>query len=249
MQPKYAHDKSNIIKITEEAKRKSRQRLIGSVVLLFFALVLLLNVTSQIKPVSINPKAVEIAGIDNSNKINTQVNLTPNQAESTADNDSINADLSAQQNLMINSADAIAIESKSINQAESATNQAVAPIKAIPNDTAAKPNQAKAKQAIDPIALLDGLVEYNETPITTNDSANQAKLKNRYIQFAALKSSDKAYAIKQQLHEQGINASIATINTPNGLLYRLRAGPFPIDKANDILNELKTKGFSGIVTK
>ena len=60
MQPKYTHNKSSIIKITEDAKRKSRQRLIGSIVLLFFALVVLLNVTAKVKPILINPEVIEI---------------------------------------------------------------------------------------------------------------------------------------------------------------------------------------------
>ena len=60
MQPKYTHNKSNIIKITEDAKRKSRHRLIGSIVLLFFALIVLLNVTAKVKPIPINPDVVEI---------------------------------------------------------------------------------------------------------------------------------------------------------------------------------------------
>lgn len=61
MQPKYTHNsKSNIIKATEEAKRKSRQRLIGSIILLFFALLVLLHVTAKVKPIPINPDVVEI---------------------------------------------------------------------------------------------------------------------------------------------------------------------------------------------
>ncbi len=41
---------SQIIKQTLQAKKKSRQRLIGSIFLLFIALIILLSITSKIKP-------------------------------------------------------------------------------------------------------------------------------------------------------------------------------------------------------
>ncbi|MCE3268906.1 MAG: hypothetical protein K0R49_1158, partial [Burkholderiales bacterium] len=47
---------SNLIKQTESAKKKARRRLIGSIFLLFTALIILLNVTKKVKPIPVNPK-------------------------------------------------------------------------------------------------------------------------------------------------------------------------------------------------
>ncbi|MCC2645312.1 MAG: hypothetical protein K0R94_1090, partial [Burkholderiales bacterium] len=51
---------SNLIKQTESAKKKARRRLIGSIFLLFTALIILLNVTKKVKPIPVNPKVIEI---------------------------------------------------------------------------------------------------------------------------------------------------------------------------------------------
>jgi hypothetical protein len=56
-QPK---NKSHLIRVTEEAKRKSRHRLMGSIFLLLVALVVLLNVTSKVKPIPLKPQNIEI---------------------------------------------------------------------------------------------------------------------------------------------------------------------------------------------
>ena len=90
MQPKYNHNKSNIIKVTEEAKRKSRQRLIGSIILLFFALVILLNVTAKVKPIPINPEVVEIkstaSGVINASAATVQTKSSSSQVYYAATN-------------------------------------------------------------------------------------------------------------------------------------------------------------------
>ncbi len=48
------------IKLKQEALKKSRQRLLGSVLILLVVLALLLYVTSRVKPIPINPDVVEI---------------------------------------------------------------------------------------------------------------------------------------------------------------------------------------------
>ncbi len=52
---------SNLIKQTEQAKKKARRKLIGSIFMLFTALIILLNVTTKEKPIPINPKIIEIS--------------------------------------------------------------------------------------------------------------------------------------------------------------------------------------------
>lgn len=71
-------NKSHLIKATQEAKRKSRHRLMGSIFLLLVALVVLLNVTSKIKQVNITPDKIEIK--------NTQAIEHPSSSVAVANN-------------------------------------------------------------------------------------------------------------------------------------------------------------------
>ncbi len=85
MQHNFQHkNKSHLIKATQDAKRKSRHRLMGSIFLLLVALVVLLNVTSKIKQVNVTPDKVEIK--------NTQVVKAtehPSTSATTSDNQAL----------------------------------------------------------------------------------------------------------------------------------------------------------------
>lgn len=52
---------SNLIKQSESAKKKARRRLIGSIFMLLTALIILLNVTTKVKPIPVDPKVIEIS--------------------------------------------------------------------------------------------------------------------------------------------------------------------------------------------
>lgn len=51
---------SNRIKQSESAKKRARRRLIGSIFMLFTALIILLNVTTKVKLIPVKPKVIEI---------------------------------------------------------------------------------------------------------------------------------------------------------------------------------------------
>ncbi|AUR51362.1 SPOR domain-containing protein [Aquella oligotrophica] len=260
MQPKYTHNKSNIIKITEEAKRKSRQRLIGSIILLGIALFVLLNVTAKVKPIAINPDVVEIK-----NKAASGTNSTTLMVKNNASANVSNASAPASMQTQNESIDQIAAIAAStpVNSKKSASqgagykagvvnrnnndtteNQdtAVAPATVKkPSSTPAK--KPKPKQS-NPEDILNGLVDNS-----TSKKMNQPQgLGKSYIQFAALKNQNKADQLQQVLASKGINASVQEIETDNGTLYRLRAGPFSREDAVQKLQQITGQGYSGIVT-
>jgi cell division septation protein DedD len=69
-----------------------------------------------------------------------------------------------------------------------------------------------------------------------------------YIQFAALSSEENANQLKQKLASIGVSATIKQIHTQKGTLYRLRAGPFSKETAENKLHQVKSNGLSGIIT-
>src|SRR6185437_3902908 len=69
---------SNLIKQSELAKKKARRRLIGSIFLLFTALIILLNVTAKVKPIPVTPKVIEIGNASAAIKASAPTKQLPN---------------------------------------------------------------------------------------------------------------------------------------------------------------------------
>ena len=247
MQPKYTHNSSNVIKATEEAKRKSRHRLIGSIALLFIALVALLNVTSKVKPIAINPNVVEIK---QDSKLSASSVIAKTALESGI------------------------VDASTPTVAQSESTSGVVQVKAtralplqgdISQPALIEPTETKApiieKPKIKKIIKIDPSDILNDTPTANINNVAAAvaepaieKIKttstkgNSYIQFAALSTPEKAQNLQSILASHGINASVQPIQTQKGTLYRLRAGPFNRNTAEQQLNKISAQGYSGIIT-
>lgn len=271
MQPKYTHNKSNIIKITEDAKRKSRHRLIGSIVLLFFALVVLLNVTAKVKPIPINPEVVEIKNdasatlAANANHNASAPLIASNTSapiasaaiaaikpvESTPNTNVIAAPANSGNGFK---AGVVSTENKHSLPLQGTISQTPQTTKSV--DLAPEKPKAKVKKAaVNPADILDAVGDSPSSDDTSaapapkaKNSATSSTGKSSYIQFAALSSEDKAQALQQTLAAHGINATIKPIQTAKGTLYRLRAGPFDRSSAEQKLQSISGEGYSGIVT-
>lgn len=256
MQPKYTHNPSNIIKATEEAKRKSRHRLIGSIALLFVALIALLNVTAKVKPIAINPNVVEIKNSAASAPIAASSPIAASAPVAT-----------------IASAPVKAVESTTANPAQilNQTTPVTNPVQVKRNTqplqgtisqtptqdqsvevAPAKPKAKPKPQKINPADILNDTDNIDSSlsaaapatkAVTATTSGGKA-----YIQFAALSSETKAQNLQQALVAHGVNATVTPIQTAKGTLYRLRAGPFSRSDAQAKLQNLNAAGYSGIVT-
>ncbi len=256
-QPKYTHNKSNLIKLTEEAKRKSRRRLIGSIFLLFIALLILLNITAKVKPIPINPEIVEIKNSKviesiSKNSASSALSATNTRPESASSVRGAMPEESAHASLSPSSTTASAPLAAEINQQIQAESHTPPETPETPERLSKakqnKPAKSSAKKTIheaapelNPADILDG-VENSHTAAKANLN------KSSYLQFAALSSKTKAYDLQQALNEHGINASVQEITTQHGTLYRLRAGPFSRDTAQQKLQQMSNAGYNGIVT-
>jgi cell division septation protein DedD len=226
-QPK---NKSHLIRVTEEAKRKSRHRLMGSIFLLLVALVVLLNVTSKVKPIPLKPQNIEIKNTNQqvSNAIHAlQESLPVN----------VSGNLKAQE--------ASQILSTSISDKHLSSNT-------ISNSDNIKPNtlgttfkaQVISKNIQDNGTSISKDISTNKTtqfiPRIVEESYQQqtpedilngtvasSNHSNHYfIQLIASNNKAKLIKLQQDLTKEGILTFIQPIQTTNGAIYRLRMGPF-----------------------
>lgn len=256
MQPKYTHNPSNIIKATEEAKRKSRHRLIGSIALLFVALIALLNVTAKVKPIAINPNVVEIK-----NSAASAPLAASSPIAASAPVAAVNA------SAPVKAIESAANPAQILNQTAPVTNPVqvkrnTQPLQGTISQTPtqdqsvevapAKPKAKPKPQKINPADILNDTDNIDNSltaaapaakSVTATTSGGKA-----YIQFAALSSEAKAQSLQQALVSHGVNATVTPIQTAKGTLYRLRAGPFSRSEAQAKLQNLSAAGYSGMVT-
>lgn len=268
MQPKYnPNNKSNnLIQRNQEQKRKSRHRLIGSVILLCVALAVLMNVTANVKPIAISPSVIEIK-----NTASVPTAAIANSSAPIANNNASQPIAAAPES--IQSIEQIAAESpvaptgngfraavvtktnKSGTIQVKPTTQptptkVVAQVSTENKDNTAVVVKPVTKPKINPAAILDDVGDTSTAPITTIDTPKKkpATSGKAYIQFAALSSQEKASQLQQELANHGVHATVQTIQTEKGTLYRLRAGPFSREDAQSKLQQVSSSGYSGIVT-
>lgn len=263
MQPKYnPNNKSNnLIQRNQELKRKSRHRLIGSIVLLFIALAILMNVTSNVKPIAISPNVIEIKNTaasaplaanpsDSSAPIATNASQ-PVVGESQQTSEPIVAESPVAATTGTGFRAAVVTKTNKNGTVQVKAPEPPAAVKeTAPKETTTAVVKPVAKPKINPAAILDDVGDTSNEPITTIDTSKKKTTTGgkAYIQFAALSSQDKASQLQQELASHGVHATVQTIQTEKGTLYRLRAGPFSREDAQSKLQQISASGYSGIVT-
>ncbi|WP_434778970.1 SPOR domain-containing protein [Neisseria sp. Ec49-e6-T10] len=103
----------------------------------------------------------------------------------------------------------------------------------------------KVNSKPDPKDILEGRVTFKENSTTAANSAHTGKV---VIQVAALSDSAQAAQMKSKLADIGISANISKANTSKGEINRVRVGPFSNrEEAEKTLNRLKASGMNGII--
>lgn len=274
MRPNFNHNQqknSQQIQMHIAQKAKSRNRVIGSVVILLCTLAILLNVTSNVKQINISPSVVEIKttaiasevissapiAVINQNSIDIIINeVTDDGANSRHDTQQTESNEGFKAGVIsktTKSNDVIATENNnqtvtSINKTAEVHNDK--PVKTVANTNNKQPTKlaTTTKKPSNPEDILDGIADgLSPKPQKTAKPTSNSGGKS-YIQFAALSSEVNANKLKQELISQGVNASIKQIETPKGVLYRLRAGPFSSEEAQSKLQQIKANGYSGMIT-
>ena len=252
---------SQIIKQTLEAKKKSRQRLIGSIFLLFIALIVLLKITSNVKldnskiNIAMNNYSAEsnpiiIVGQNESNTI-LSIESTINNTESSTLVPQRFALLSVHESQT--NTNTIVIS----DHTPESTNKALVPAykahivsrngnKVQPSVTTNKPTQTpESKIKHDPLDILNDAIATKTTQNKPSANTNN----QIYIQLAAASHKNNVISLQNSLNSKGTHTFIQEISTPKGTMYRLRVGPFANrSDAEHKLTDLKNQGQTAIIT-
>lgn len=208
-------NKSHLIRLTDVQKKKARRRLIGSIFLLLIALVVLLNVTSKVTPIEVEQPKVEIK-----NSAIKPVASTPTVVAKPAE-----------------SSTAVATNAASAPAKQNSSNIAVV-TKTDKVESGQVESSLAQTMALKPRLIVEQ-IKSKPTPedILNGETTSVVLGSKYYVQLFA--STDKNKLIKYQdtLADKGIKTIIQSVDTPGGIVYRLRVGPFTNkDDANSMLD-------------
>lgn len=231
---------SSLIQNSEEKLKRTRQRLIGSIILLIIALLILLKVTSSIKPVKINSENIKInntapLGINTKSVVSAAIVITKkNSSTSTIAVIKNTEGLNAKVN---NSTPMIAIVK---NNASATIKPELIKINssAIVASSIVKPVNPKSMEIKKPNLRinndLQGIIVKDQP--NPQDILNNSQDQQYFIQYIVSRNKQKLELLQQQLHRQGINTKIYSLIINGENLYRLRSGPYATK--DQAINEL-----------
>ena len=217
MQPNFSNrnTSSNLIKSSAAAGKKARRRLIGSVFMLLVALIILLNVTAKTKPIPVNPQIIEIKRSASDAAVashKTASSIVASNVSSSISNTNQNS--SAAVGLIASQPIASQTESTAvISTAAQTKNNNESTTEIIKLDITPKILSETTGAKLSPEDILNGKTSHSPTNIY-------------FIQLVASKNKQNITNIKTQLDKKGVRSFIQPIKTDNGLIYRLRVGPF-----------------------
>ena len=244
--------KSPLIRLNHLANKRARRRLVGSIFLLVIALLVLLHVSSKIKPVQIKPESIEIKTNKNAstpiksgnNPIIVEskalaLNETTPHPESSTNASSAKIDhlhsslpkIAKAQTVKKDTSDIVNNVNPAKEISSTPKNEKQTSVK---KSVASSPTGSKSKLThmhINPIVATEQATVNNANPQDILDAIDNKKSKPQYF-VQLLASTDKAHVlmIKTQLSASGISSKVESIKRGNKTLYRLRIGPFH-DKA------------------
>jgi cell division septation protein DedD len=216
---------SNLIKQSELAKRKARRRLIGSIFMLFTALIILLNVTAKVKPIPVTPKVIEIGNEASLASAPTKQLPVAANAPITDASSPVNASSPVSGNEALTNP----------QDSESAGNGFKAGVVTRGDGT----NQTPSTEAITlkPIIITMNIGHKPSPEDILNGNTNSTLETIYYIQIATSQNKAGLQTVQNNLASSGIKSFVQ--NAKNST-YRLRAGPFRNkNDANDKLAQIQ----------
>ena len=266
-QPLLRKPKSHLMQLTDIARKKARRRLLGSICLLIFALLLLLNVTSRMKPDHVTPTTVEI---NSTARVNPALNTTI--TEST-----VIPKIIASEPQTSPSANSVATTTAAVNSVHSKAASAPANIikdssqqleqsgTIVPHAPNTQTSAAHAaiknttSEELTPDDTADEALPKFAPRITSETTKAHAKLspmdilngaseentpvnKKFFVQLTSSSNKDRIIKLQKALAHREIHTSIQKVTRQNDVVYRLRLGPFSSqEKADAHLEELNQK--------
>jgi len=238
-------NKSQVLRLTEQAKRKSRHRLMGSIFLLLVAILVLLNVSSKVKPVPITPEKIDIQSTSIAKTdIHTTASAVASVAKATTASAVIaNNKISASAPSVVAASQVVTAvaESRITNNPATTANNAPS---VVATDTA-QPAAATTKVATNfnaRIVVEKAKTAHKPTPeeILNGAEYHHSETSKFYVQLITLKDKNKITALQHTLAQKGIKTFIQPVKfADNSVSYRLRSGPYTShDSAQQALTKL-----------
>jgi DedD protein len=213
-------NKSHLIRITETKKKRARRRLIGSMFLLLVALIVLLRVTNRITPIDVEPKPVTVE-IKNTN---------PRVIASTPK-------VVASQVVPVNSSAPIASTPGKIASTP-AKNASSAPVNIL-NDSDETESSIAQTMSLKPRLMAETVKAAMSPEDILNGQSDTGAKTRYYVQLLASVDKNKLIQMQDTLAAKGFKTIIQSVDTPNGIVYRLRIGPFADkDEAQSMLDNV-----------
>jgi DedD protein len=226
-------NKSQVLRSTEQAKRKSRHRLMGSIFLLLVAIVILLNITSKVRPIPITPQKIEIQSTI-SNKSDEHKDASGGikaNSTTTAASAAIAMPKTASSAVVATTTVATAaVASVSNKESVVATDTAPAASIVATNQTEpAKDSKENNKFNFSARIVVEKTQTNKPTPeqILNGAEYNSSEPSKYYIQLVALSDKTKLINLQHKLAQNGIKTFIQTAKSETkSVSYRLRMGPY-----------------------
>ncbi|MDQ5921512.1 MAG: DedD protein [Pseudomonadota bacterium] len=230
-------NKSHLIRLTDVQKKKARRRLIGSIFLLLLALIILLNVTSKITPVEVEHK-----------KLNIEIKNTSSQAISLSANSSsspVKSATTTNSSVASGTMATITINASAPGAINVATARTSPSTENANGNTESGQTNANSKNTAPTLMFKPRLItdpiksKLLPEDILEGKDADSVVIGNRYyVQLIASSDKEKLIHFQDILANKGIKTLIQNVDTPNGIVYRLRVGPF--NNKNDADSMLNT---------
>lgn len=252
MQPKYNlnNKTSALIQQNEEQKRKSRQKLLGSIMLLFIALLVLLYATANVKPIAINPQVVEVKDTTASKSIaaSESSNAATAGGISVADTSLESANPAV---LLSDNHAPVDTESNSSNN-----NFKAGVVNSTAKNNVITNNNAPTAQVVKSAAAVIAATSMPETQTSTSqvvqDSSKESK--KATLKPVVAPTTKQNVDPSDILNDIGSNTNTHSNNKPtlsnsasNGSVYLQFAALSSIEKANTLQQKLSTLGIHATV--
>jgi hypothetical protein len=213
------HNKSYLMRVTDQQKKKARNRLIGSIVLLLISLIILLNVTSKIH--TIKRVNVKITMKNNESAIMPITNNYINTTKNVSNNESLQqAQLAITNQAPVNDDSNIKHQSSSVKiTPQHIANNIITP--------SLNNNESNTSIHLQP-KLLTTNINAKLSPQDILNNTTPHKITIYSIAVFSDKDKNKVAAVQNWLINHGLESHLSVIRyrTNNAIMYRIIAGRF-----------------------
>ena len=221
-----------------QLKKRARRRLVGAIVLVFFALILLWNVLDSVPPPSlVKPERIKITNevplVSSSSPVQAPVLNEEEVANTVFVESSVPAASRVEQlptEEVLPTASSPSLPGSLISAPSTQLDKVITEKKSLPPKKVEKTTKLIVKEknvSKDPMRILEGLDDPSASFKNASPAKSAVPTRTKYLlQVAAYKDAKKAEAVIQHLKMIGVRVSSEKVHSSKGELTRIRVGPY-----------------------